>query len=99
MAEVRYTHKAVEDLADIWNYTADVWSERQADNYYEMLIASCRKIADNPELFGQEYRKLREGIYGFKVNRHIVFYRILSDGIEVVRILHERMDLNSRFAD
>lgn len=99
MAEVRYTHKAVEDLADIWNYTADMWSERQADNYYEMLVASCRKIADNPELFGREYRKLGERIYGFKVNRHIVFYRILSDGIEVVRILHERMDLSNRFAD
>ena len=99
MAEVRYTHKAVEDLTDIWNYTADVWSEQQADNYYEMLVASCRKIADNPELFGWEYRKLGEGIYGFKVNRHIVFYRILSDGIEVVRILHERMDLSNRFAD
>lgn len=40
MAEVRYTHKAVEDLTDIWNYTADVWSEQQADNYYEMLVAS-----------------------------------------------------------
>ena len=93
MAEVRYTHKAVEDLTDIWNYTADVWSERQADDYYEMLVASCRKIADNPE------RKLGEGIYGFKVNRHIVFYRILSDEIEVVRILHERMDLSNRFAD
>jgi len=98
MAEVRYTHKAVEDLTDIWNYTADVWSERQ-DDYYEMLVASCRKIADNPELFGREYRKLGEGIYGFKVNRHIVFYRILSDEIEVVRILHERMDLSNRFAD
>lgn len=39
MAKYRFTNKAVEDLASIWNYTFDNWSERQADLYYEMLIA------------------------------------------------------------
>lgn len=100
MAEIRFTRKAVEDLSDIWNYTADIWSERQADTYYELLIASCRKLAGNPVLFGREYRDFGERIYGFKVNKHIVFYRILPDtGIEVVRILHERMDMSNRFTD
>ena len=95
MAEIRFTRKAVEDLSDIWNYTADMWSEQQANTYYELLIASCRKLAGNPVLFGREYKELGE-----KVNKHIVFYRILDDGImEVVRILHERMDLSNRFAD
>ena len=88
MAEIRFTRKAVEDLSDIWNYTADTWSERQADTYYWLLIASCRKLAGNPVLFGREYKELGEKVYGFKVNKHIVFYRIPDDGaIEVVRIL------------
>lgn len=100
MDEIRFTRKAVEDLSDIWNYTADMWSERQADTYYRLLIASCRKLAGNLVLFGQEYKDLGTGIYGFKVNKYIVFYRIVVDeGIEVVRILHERMDLSNRFAD
>lgn len=100
MDEIRFTRKAVEDLSDIWNYTADMWSERQADDYYRLLIASCRKLAGNPVLFGREYKDLGTGIYGFKVNKHIVFYRIVVDeGIEVIRILHERMDLSNRFAD
>lgn len=88
MAEIRFTRKAVEDLSDIWNYTADMWSERQADTYYRLLIASCRKLAGNPVLFGREYKELGADIFGFKVNKHIVFYRIAGDkGIEVVRIL------------
>lgn len=100
MAEIRFTRKAVEDLSDIWNYTADMWSEQQANTYYELLIASCRKLAGNPVLFGREYKELGEKVYGSKVNKHTVFYRILDDGImEVVRILHERMDLSNRFAD
>ena len=53
MAKYLLTRKAVEDLADIWNYTFDEWSERQADDYYNMLIASCQKITTNPWLFGK----------------------------------------------
>ena len=34
MASFHLTNKAVEDLAEIWNYTIDKWSENQADHYY-----------------------------------------------------------------
>lgn len=32
--------KSVEDLTYIWNYTYRTWSERQADEYYNMLVSS-----------------------------------------------------------
>ena len=31
MAEYKLTNKAVDDLKGIWNFTADEWSEAQAD--------------------------------------------------------------------
>lgn len=100
MAEIRVTRKAVDDLSDIWNYTTDRWSEQQANTYYELLIAFCRKLADTPVLFGQGHKEFGEKMYGFMVNKHIIFYRILDDRImEVVRILHERVDLSNKFAD
>ncbi len=34
MAKYTLTNKAVKDLSEIWNYTFDQWSERQADFYY-----------------------------------------------------------------
>lgn len=97
MAKYRLTNKAVEDLADIWNYTFDEWSEQQADDYYGMLIISCQKIATNPDLFGKRYDEIFDGLRGFKAGKHLLFYRILHNGdVEIVRILHERMDLRNR---
>ena len=39
MPRIRYSNKAVEDLTSIWDYTYTEWSEKQADEYYAMLIA------------------------------------------------------------
>ena len=97
MAKYHLTNKAVEDLSNIWEYTVDTWSERQADDYYNMLITSFQKITDSPRLFGLKYEEIAEGLYGYRANKHIIFYRIFADkDILVIRILHQRMDLKHR---
>lgn len=96
MAKYVLTKKAVEDLAKIWEYTYEVWSESQADKYYELLISSFKAIVQNPEL-GKNYTEIDRAILGLHVGKHIVFYRVIkSSDIEIVRILHQRMDLKSR---
>ena len=100
MAKFYFTRKAVEDLSAIWNYTLEEWSEEQADKYYGMLVASCRKLAENPVLFGRRYEEIADNLYGCKSQKHIIFYRIVeNDPVEVVRILHERMDLKNKIGD
>ena len=100
MTELRFTRKAVEDLSDIWRYTVERWSEEQADRYYGLLVATCRKIAASTVPIGRRYEQIAEGLYGFRVGRYILFYRMESDRIIlIVRILHERMDLGNRFAE
>ena len=97
MAKYHFTNKAVEDLSNIWNYTFETWSERQADIYYNMLIESCQKITDNPWLYGLKYDEITEGLRGYRANKHIIFYQILQDDeILIIRILHQRMDLKRR---
>ncbi|MFD2941983.1 type II toxin-antitoxin system RelE/ParE family toxin [Flavobacterium notoginsengisoli] len=97
MAKYHLTKKAVEDLTHIWNYTFDEWSERQADKYYFLLLDSCQEVAGNPNL-GKKYENVSEKLLGYKSNEHILFYRIISeDEIEIIRILHGRMDLKSKF--
>ncbi|MBO9595450.1 MAG: type II toxin-antitoxin system RelE/ParE family toxin [Niabella sp.] len=99
MANYTLTHKAVEDLSDIWAYTYEAWSEHQADKYYELLIEAFRKLAENPTL-GKNYEAILKDIHGFKTGRHIIFYRTLKDKvIEVVRVLHESMDLRNRLTE
>jgi len=96
MAKYRFTNKAVQDLEDIWSYTVKTWSERQADLYYAMLINFCQSIADNT-VFGKRYDEIAKDLYGFRANKHIIFYGVISQNeIEVIRILHDRMDLKNR---
>ncbi len=84
---------ATQDLKQIWNYTFDNWSEKQADQYYQKIIKHCSKIANKP-ITSKLYENLMSDLRGSKVNKHIVFYRQPSkDEIEVERILHERIDL------
>lgn len=99
MAKYYLTNKAVEDLTNIWNYTFEEWSESQADNYYALLLEAFQDISDNPEL-GKNYEGIAKGVSGFRINKHIVFYRRIDTGlIEVVRILHGRMNLKIKFRE
>lgn len=96
MAKFHFTRKAVEDLTEIWNYTFETWSEKQADKYYNLLLSACNELAKKPDL-GKKYEIISVGLLGYKSGEHIIFYSILSKNeIEIIRILHGRMDLKSQ---
>jgi len=99
MANYFLSNKAVEDLSNIWNYTYQTWSENQADKYYNILIDICEEIARNPKI-GKSYDEIDENIWGYRASHHIIFYRaIAANAIEVVRILHQSMDLKNRISE
>ena len=99
MARYKLTNQAVDDLSKIWDYTFEVWSEKQADEYYDGLISSCQEIAGNPDL-GKNYQGISKQLLGMKANRHIIFYRVINENfVEITRILHERMDLKKRIVE
>ena len=96
MAKFLITKKAIQDLSEIWEYTYDKWSEKQADKYYFMLLDYCEAIAENPAI-GKKYSSVMEELQGFRIAEHIIFYRLSTmDTIEVLRILHARMDLKGK---
>lgn len=100
MAELLFSNKAVEDLTNIWNHMVETWSEAQVDKYYTTLVDTCREIADTPRPLGREYTEIRSGLFEYRTGRHIVFYRSAADDtVEIVRILHERMDLKHRIGE
>ena len=99
MAKFILTNKAVLDLSNIWNYTFDIWSEKQADKYYQMLLNNCQMIADNPTS-GKNYEGVLNRLLGHKIGHHIIFYRIESEKeILIIRILHKQMDLKNRIKE
>jgi len=95
VAKFYLSNKAVEDLGDIWNYTVETWSEKQAEIYYSLLIDSCQELANKPNK-GKSYDVVEKNVLGFKIGEHIIFYQIVSlKEIEVLRILHGMMDMKN----
>ena len=66
MPKYKLTNKAVVDLSKIWEYTFEVWSEKQADKYYDGLISNCEEIAENPDL-GKNYKRNIKETLGNKI--------------------------------
>lgn len=97
MASFHLTVKASEDLSNIWNYTFDEWSEKQADKYLQLLLDVCLEVAEHPN-WVKMYEIQMGNLWGYKVAEHIIFFqKISSSEIEVIRILHSSMDLKSKF--
>jgi toxin ParE1/3/4 len=86
MAKFHLTNKAVEDLADIWEYTYETWSNKQAEAYYMLLLNACQELAKLPSL-GKNYDEVAEGIQGYRSYQHIIFYRKIHT-VEVEILIH-----------
>ncbi|MBS0613618.1 MAG: type II toxin-antitoxin system RelE/ParE family toxin [Proteobacteria bacterium] len=83
--------RAQADLDDIWDYTVDRWGLDQAETYTRQLWKDIATVAKRPSL-GRECLEVRQGYRKYPSGLHVLFYRTTTDGIDIVRILHERMD-------
>tara|TARA_R100001594_G_scaffold27942_2_gene53028 strand:- start:407 stop:709 length:303 start_codon:yes stop_codon:yes gene_type:complete len=92
----RISQQAIEDLDKIWIYTLNKWSKEQADRYYDLIMAEIDFIADN-YLIGKSAEQTRKNYRVTKVKSHLIFYRkVENEIVEIVRILHQRMDIKKR---
>lgn len=84
--------RAEEDLTEIWRYSFETWGEAQADRYYDALVQGIDLLAKNPDI-GTTCDDIRAGYRRFKIERHVIFYKVTSEILTIVRVLHERMDI------
>jgi toxin ParE1/3/4 len=85
------TQEAEIDLEAILNYTALQWGEQQVDIYNGIIEKALMTIQANPEC-GQSQYGVAKQIKGYKAGKHIIFYRVESTTIYIVRILHGSMN-------
>jgi toxin ParE1/3/4 len=88
---VALSPRAQADLDEIWDYTEDCWGLDQAETYTRQLWKDIAIVANRPSL-GRECNEVRRGYRMYPSGSHVLFYRQAADVIDVVRILHERMD-------
>ncbi len=92
----RISKQGITDLNDIWIYTLNKWSKEQVDRYYDLIIGEIEFVADN-FLTGKSAEQTRKNYRVTKVKSHLIYYRkVENDSIEIVRILHQRMDIKKR---
>ena len=94
MSGVVLSPKAKADLSDIWDYTYSEWGVEQAEKYVRELWAAMqeqtRDLTKSVDIgdVRKGYKKVRSG-------SHAIFFKVTRDGvIDVVRILHKKMDFD-----
>ena len=84
--------EAEHDLEAIFSYTERHFGRRQAVFYVSQIDHSFVQLVSNPGM-GRMREEIRTGLRSFAHGNHIIFYRILTNHIRIVRILHARRDI------
>ncbi|MBN2729977.1 MAG: type II toxin-antitoxin system RelE/ParE family toxin [Bacteroidales bacterium] len=94
------SREAGHDLERIWFYTAENWSVDQADHYFGLIIDKIEFLSKNSDA-GQDYCEIRKGYFRSKVKSQFIFYKKNSkkNVIEIIRILHQKMDIETRISE
>ena len=89
--------EAKSDIEKIWLYTFENWSLEQADRYFELIMNEIEYIAENPNS-GNDYSDVRKGYLRTRIKSHFIFYKVNKklNEVEIIRILHQRMDIENR---
>lgn len=84
------------DIDDIWDFIAED-SVTQADAWVDRLDTKLRLLATQP-LIGRARSELSSGLRSQPFGRYVIFYEPLSDGIDIVRVIHSARDIEAVFA-
>ena len=95
MAGYALSPAAEADVEEIWDYTVRNWGEAQAERYTRDIRDACEALGDGT-LSGRSAENIRAGYRKAVVGSHVVFYRVRDDVVEVIRILHQSMDVGRR---
>ena len=90
--KIRLTPRAKEDLRKIGRYTQKTWGKAQRNNYLRALDSRFAWLADKPGR-GRLRADVAEGYYCFPQGLHLIFYLILDDGIAIIGVPHQLMDI------
>lgn len=91
------TTKAKSDLKQIAKFTEKRWGREQRNLYVKQFDDTFHLLADTP-FAGKPCDYIKPGYRKFPQGSHIIFYKEGNvSKIEIVRILHKNMDVDSKF--
>ena len=90
------TEEAAKDVEEILAHSVKSFGILRTEQYFDALKECIELLADNPEIGHCADVRLQEYLR-FPYESHVIYYKVLSTSILVVRILHERMDPKLHF--
>jgi len=96
MARLEISPEANRDLVEIGVYIArQSGSPQRADSFLDLIHRTCEVLATQPEM-GELRVEFATGQYrSFLVGSYVIYFRSVSDGILVARVLHGARDHNT----
>lgn len=79
------------DLKDIYQYGLRQWGQTLSESYLENVKEQLWMLTEQPKI-GIERSELLLGIRSLPIESHTLFYRVTSDTVEIIRVLHSRQD-------
>lgn len=77
-------------MEDVWLYSSEQWGVQQTTRYIDDLTETFDFLAENPKA-GTACDHIRNGYRKYPVIRHVIYYREAAYGVEIIRVLHDRM--------
>ena len=92
MAVYKLSSKADADLAGIYEYTILNFGLEQGRAYLLGLHERFATLAEHP-MQGSSAQEFAPNLRRFEYQSHIVIYRAKKQGVRIVRVLHQSMDI------
>lgn len=96
MTRFRITPRAARDLDEIALWTLRTWGVSRMESCLRGLNDRFLWLAENPKS-GRELGDIGSGYRSFPEGRHLIFYIIVSDGIAIIGVPHQSMDVAAHF--
>ncbi|MDH5564796.1 MAG: type II toxin-antitoxin system RelE/ParE family toxin [Nitrospirota bacterium] len=94
----RITPRAHRDLKNIGRYSMNKWGKEQRNRYLRALDQRFAWLVDRPHV-GKHRPDINQGFYSFPQGSHLIFYLIHENGIDIIGILHKKMDISNYFGE
>jgi toxin ParE1/3/4 len=95
MAQYLINKLASQDLNEIADYFA-ANNVRAGEKFFDDFNRKCKQLVAFPNS-GKSYDYIYSDLKGVPLSSYIIFYRVLKDGIEILRVISGRRDLFSVF--
>lgn len=93
-----FSPSAIGDLREISDYTLQTWGAEQEDRYLKGLWGKLAEIQSSPESCRLR-EDLAKGCRSARHGKHVIFFSIKGETLQVIRILHGAMDFNRHLTD